>query len=62
MHDTPIDWATYLEDLERQAVLLRRRPPAPPVGARVGAALAALLPRRARRVAAKATGSGPDRG
>jgi hypothetical protein len=61
MHDTPIDWATYLEDLERQAVLLRRRPPAPPVGARIGAALAALLPWRGGR-GADAARSGPDRG
>jgi hypothetical protein len=60
MHDTPIDWTTYLEDLERQAVLLRRRPPAPPVGARIGAALAALLPWRGR--GADAARTGPDRG
>ena len=30
MHDTPLGWVTYLDDLERQAIRLRRRTPVRP--------------------------------
>jgi hypothetical protein len=44
MHDTPLGWTMYLEDLERQAIRLRK-PPGRQVRARLGTALAALLAR-----------------
>jgi hypothetical protein len=45
MNDSAADWTVYLEDLERQAVLLRRRPPQRPAAWRLGPALAALVAR-----------------
>jgi hypothetical protein len=66
MHDTPLGWTMYLEELERQAIRLRRRPE-PPRRARIGvvaAILGRLRPMRpmAARLARSAVDSGPGRG
>jgi hypothetical protein len=45
MHDTPLGWILYLEDLERQATRLRRPRKPAPARPRLREALAALLER-----------------
>ena len=65
MHDTPLGWTMYLEELERQAIRLRRRPE-PPRRAWHGvmAILGRLRPTRpiAARQVRTAVDSGPGRG
>ena len=68
MHDTPLGWTTYLEDLERQAIRLRRAPPKRPLRASIAALLARLRatpparPRPGDDAARVAVNSGPAPG